>query len=733
MEKETFLYDKDDQSGGLTAYYREQPGLRLIRRWDVQIVHLVSAITPAIFSFLHLSKMAFLTTFNRMARSFSQLLDRSPEKSDPFAEIDLSFLGAYSSLIPENGAFPQSLAPVTASAEKSVVLPRPYISSEPQPIQFQQAKFPLRFKITLPFLVLAVVTALASVYVVLQVVGDSIDDRFTDQMVEAGRLSAEWMVREEMRLLEDFRLIAYTQGITNSITENDAEALRETLLPIAMNSSLEAIHVLNNKGVSVLSMVREPGNAAEDYTYTSGNFDLQNEDLVQSILSGVEDPLGDKMAGWIKEADGTRFYIAGPLRNPDETIQGVILLGQRPHTMVEKIREATFAQITFYSLDGAELATTFIDSVSPLDRDIAARIQFGENESYTRDISIAGIEYGEIVSELIVRNSNVVAIVGSALPKAFFIRASDSTKSLIVGVATLTVILTVAAGAMVASRLTRPLQQLVQAASEISEGNLQVNVATGGNDELSILANVFNQMSVSLDQSTTELRNANQSTQEAYELTIEGWARALELRDKHTEGHTRRVTDLTMQLAERAGYPSEKMSDLRIGAILHDIGKVGVPDSILNKPGPLNDEEWLIMRRHPEFAMQMLTGIEYLKGALAIPHSHHERWDGEGYPLGLQGEEIPIAARIFAVVDVWDALTSDRPYRSAMSALRALAMINEGSGTHFEPRFVHAFNELIRDEELQGGAQNNSSSISKKKSRSKVSGRTVREGESNGA
>jgi putative two-component system response regulator len=161
------------------------------------------------------------------------------------------------------------------------------------------------------------------------------------------------------------------------------------------------------------------------------------------------------------------------------------------------------------------------------------------------------------------------------------------------------------------------------------------------------------------------LEAANARLLDAYEATIEGWSRAMDLRDRETEGHSQRVADLTVQLATAFGVGSEELIYIRYGALLHDMGKIGIPDSILHKPAKLTDEEWVIMRKHPQLAYEMLGAIEYLRPSLDIPHCHHEKWDGTGYPRGLKGEDIPIAARLFAIVDVWDALTSDRPYRPA--------------------------------------------------------------------
>ncbi|MGH7565763.1 MAG: HD domain-containing phosphohydrolase [Gemmatimonadota bacterium] len=195
------------------------------------------------------------------------------------------------------------------------------------------------------------------------------------------------------------------------------------------------------------------------------------------------------------------------------------------------------------------------------------------------------------------------------------------------------------------------------------------------------------QMLAQLTQSNTDLRLA-------YETTLEGWSRALDLRDNDTQGHTARVAALTVLLARAMGMDPEAIVQLRRGALLHDIGKMGIPDAILHKPGPLTDEEWEVMRRHPVYAYELLSAISYLRPALDIPHLHHERWDGSGYPLGLKSEEIPLAARVFAVVDTWDALTSNRPYRAKVAEDRAREIIRDGSGKDFDPRVVEAFLRL---------------------------------------
>jgi len=207
------------------------------------------------------------------------------------------------------------------------------------------------------------------------------------------------------------------------------------------------------------------------------------------------------------------------------------------------------------------------------------------------------------------------------------------------------------------------------------------------------LETLAGQAAITIDQTQLfeDLQRVNLELIIAYDATIEGWARAMDLRDKETENHTQRVTEFTLSLAKALGAKDSELLYIRRGALLHDIGKIGIPDNILLKQGELTDDEWILMRRHPQFAYEMLQPIKYLRQSLDIPYCHHEKWDGSGYPRGLKGEQIPIAARIFAIADVWDAITSDRPYRKGWSSEEALAYIKNQSGKQFDPKVVDAF------------------------------------------
>ncbi|RPI92347.1 MAG: HD domain-containing protein [Chloroflexi bacterium] len=191
------------------------------------------------------------------------------------------------------------------------------------------------------------------------------------------------------------------------------------------------------------------------------------------------------------------------------------------------------------------------------------------------------------------------------------------------------------------------------------------------------------------------LQRSNFELAMAYDATIEGWSRALDLRDHETEGHTQRVTEMTLKLARKLSLSDARLVSIRRGALLHDIGKMGIPDTILHKPEELTETEQQIMRQHPQLAYDMLEPIAYLRDALDIPYCHHEKWDGTGYPRGLSGAQIPLEARLFAIVDVWDATINDRPYRKGWPRQKALEYIREESGRHFDPQLVEVFLQEI--------------------------------------
>jgi putative nucleotidyltransferase with HDIG domain len=542
----------------------------------------------------------------------------------------------------------------------------------------------LRTKIILPYILLALALAAGVAYVGTQVVFDSIEERFVNQLIEAGKLSSEWMVREENRLLETLRLLAHTEGIPEAIKTGDAERLRELAYPVAVNSSEEAVEFLDLQGMGILSMHHRMGGSIEDYDFTRGSEDFKQRAFVQKVLQEQSDSYGDKYAGLVQVSKRDYFYVSGPVFDDEDNLAGVMLVGKSLHTLVREIWEETLARATVYDLNGQPIATTLLEAQALDTEAVSGILARQDDESFIRDLHVSNIDYSEILGPWEVRRGDDLGLIGVSFAKNFLVRLTQNTWLQILLMVSIAFLLVIVIGFLVSNHISQPILKLEQAASKVADGDLSVQVKPTARDEVALLTQSFNAMVSSLHQSKMDLVTA-------YDTTLEGWAKVLELRDLETEGHSQRVTDLTLKLARAMGIEGDDLDQYRRGALLHDIGKMAIPDSILLNPGPLTDEEWEIMHQHPIYAVEMLHAIPFLRPALDIPRYHHERWDGSGYPYGLKGEEIPLAGRIFAVVDVWDALCSDRPYRSAIPPEEACKIIQQESGTHFDPRIVEVF------------------------------------------
>lgn len=545
----------------------------------------------------------------------------------------------------------------------------------------------LRTKIILPYMLVALVLAAGAALIGIRVTSDSIEERFINQLIEAGKIASEWMVREESRLLETQRSIAHANGIADAIAARDAEKLRMLAYPVAVNAQEEAVEILDAQGTTLLSMRHHPGSTVEDYTFNRGDEFFKPLPIVAQVLQRRADNLGDKFAAVIHIELGDYFYIAGPITDGQGALVGVILVGKSLNTMARQMREATLAQITLYDPSGKVWATTLIENPPPSLNNAQQLAARQTTDSYSRDWETPDISYREIVGAFQARQTPL-GFMGVAFAKNFLILVSQTTWLQVLLASIFALLLVLVIGFIVSNHISNPILQLEQAAQQVTQGNLNIQVQPRGQDEVSQLTQRFNEMVNHLGQSRADLIDT-------YDRTLEGWVRALDMRDQETTDHSQRVTDLTLRLARHLGMAEAEMENLRRGALLHDIGKMAVPDTVLLKPGPLTEEEWQVMRRHPGLALRMLQEISFLKPALIIPGYHHERWDGSGYPHGLKGEYIPLPARIFAVVDAWDALLSDRPYRKASTPERARQIIEQAVGTFFDPRIVQAFFKLI--------------------------------------
>lgn len=547
----------------------------------------------------------------------------------------------------------------------------------------------LRSKIILPYLILALGLAVGATYIISQVIFDSIEERFVNQLIDVGKLANEWNVREETRMLGTLRLVANTESLAQAVQAQDAEALRMLVYPIILNAGEEEAHILDLQGRALLSLRHAPTGEVETYEFSQGSAEFAPWPFVQAVLTGRVDAQGDKYSGVVTTSSSSYFYVAGPIYNAQAELTGVVLIGNATVNLVRGIREELLAQVALYDLSGQILSTTFLDP-SPLSAEDLTSIQTQPDQSLLRNLQSADVQYREIIGPWQTRNGETIGWMGLSFAENFLIRLSQNTWFKILFFVLTALLLVVLIGYFIADQISRPILDLNQAAGRVSKGDLTVQVPPISNDEIANLTQEFNSMVSNLHQSKLDLVTA-------YDKTLEGWAKALEFRDGETMGHSLRVTEMTVELAKRLDVPEDQHVHIQRGALIHDIGKMAIPDSILLKPGSLTYEEWKIMQKHPTYAVEMLGEIPFLWPALSIPACHHEKWDGTGYPRGLKTHQIPLAARIFAVVDVWDALRSDRPYRASLSVEDCIFTIKSKSGTHFDPKIVEAFMEMIRE------------------------------------
>jgi putative nucleotidyltransferase with HDIG domain len=569
-----------------------------------------------------------------------------------------------------------------------VITPLPGPLAAPAGLQPPRVRMPLRAKITLPYLILALCVAVAAAYVVTKVVIDSVEERFTNQLIETGKIASEAMVKQEAAQLASLRLLAHTVGMAEAIQAGDAERLRVLAYPVALNGLEEAVEILSTDGELVLALRHRRGDRLEAYDFTqSGAEVLQSLAFVQPVAQGQADDRGDKYAGLVDAPWGRFFYVSGPVYDRAGQLAGIILVGRSVETLAAQLRQASFGQVSFYGAEDELLATTLLEAPSLDAASFAEIMRQPGSVTRRRSLVSANIAYTELLSPWEVRGDRSLGVLGIAVANTFLVRTNQVTRGQITTVVAVALLLIVLIGWYIARRITIPLLGMVQATTEVAHGNLAVRLEQNSNDEVALLAQTFNYMVSNLQQSKVELV-------QAYDNTLAGWSKALDLRDRETEGHTQRVTEMTVTLARAMGCAEAEVVHLRRGALLHDIGKMGIPDGILRKPGPLTEDEWVVMKKHPTYAYDMLASIEYLRPALDIPHCHHEKWDGTGYPQGLQGTGIPLAARLFAVVDVWDALCSTRPYREAWDERKVMSYIQSQAGLHFDPAVVAAFIQL---------------------------------------
>lgn len=558
---------------------------------------------------------------------------------------------------------------------------------------FNNLPINIKEKVTIPYLILGIILIVGAAFVVTRVVFDTIEERFTNQLLEAGILASERMVVEENQMLKVLRLLAYSEGVPDALENADPERLRELTIGNIINNRQAAVLFLDMEGKLVLSAYHIQGGNVEEYEFSSGGFSaLKDQPFVSSVLSGEIDNEGNKFSGYSQTEQGNYFFISGPVLNDNREQIGVVLLGKPLDDLAQQIREETLAQITIYDLQGEPLASTFSSAFPLVTAEVNSILDHQDDSTFmetnSRNVNVRNIGYREIFSAWEVRGGKDLGVLGIGLGESFLVSTTRATRLQIALLAVLVFILILLIGMNLSNIITRPIRDLVSASNKVMEGDYNVTVTPTSKDELAVMASTFNKMIKNVNESRIQIL-------ESYDITLEGWSRALDLRSEETKGHTDRVTDLMDKMCVAMEIEGQRLTNIRRGTLLHDIGKMGIPDRILNKPGKLTEEEWKIMRFHPTYAYELLKDIHFLRPALTIPLCHHERWDGEGYPRGLKGQEIPIEARMFALVDVWDAITNDRVYRQAMSKEEAFQTIRNGAGNHFDPDITEIFLKVV--------------------------------------
>ncbi|MCB9483530.1 MAG: HD domain-containing protein [Dehalococcoidia bacterium] len=510
------------------------------------------------------------------------------------------------------------------------------------------------WQIMLPFFVLVLGAGFLGSYVVTRSVGSSFSERFENQLVEASRVAADGVVRREQRHLETVRSILYTDGFPAAVRDGDTGEIGAIALPIAANAGAETIEVLDATGHTLYALVLDEHG---DLVTVSGP-DRSTSEAVRLALLGQSDELGDRQAMVAEGPLGVTMYTLAPVIYSGE-VRGVVLVGSPMATVIAELKQTALSDLTFYGNSGDAISTTFaLDDTSVWDELAQSAPASGARRSFT----LAGRHYELLLSALTLRGEQV-GYLGVALPQDFITLAQgDATRRLVllVGGAVLAML---AIGWLVSRSLTIPLSRLVHASRAVRGGDLTARSRVTRSDEIGDLAIAFDQMTEALER--THLG------------TLEALVSAIDARDAYTRGHSVRVGHLARAIGEEMGLSSADQQHLLVGGYLHDIGKIGIRDDVLLKPGRLDPAERAAIQDHPEIGLAILAPVGLPEETLAAIGQHHERLDGSGYPLGLRGDDVSIYARIVTVADVYDALITDRPYRAALPLETVFGLMHE--------------------------------------------------------
>jgi putative nucleotidyltransferase with HDIG domain len=535
--------------------------------------------------------------------------------------------------------------------------------------------YPLRhiaWRIIGPFVILTLVFAATGTYITTRIVSGSLRERFDNQLAESARVASDAVVRQERRHLEVGRAASFTDGMASALSAADSATVERLVLPIAVNAQVDRIEVLGPAGERLFGVqIDQP---AGRYLPLKEEADRNGWSIVNRTLKQPPDAKGDKFSDIVATSAGYVLYTSAPVYDSDG-LAGVVLVGTRVASLVPMVKQEALADVTIYA-DGNPVATTLPREGQPGENDLGLPPQLIANGLETGAVreerSLFGRGFAVLYTGLVLRD-RTVGLLSVALPSDSIVNAGATTRTRMALLFTAATLAVLAIGWVIARTLTAPLNRLVTTARAVTEGDLNARTGIEQASEIGVLARDFDQM-------TAKLRRQHLAT-------VRALTSAIDARDPYTLGHSLRVGQLALELGRSLGLPPARLQNLEIGGYLHDIGKIGIRDAVLLKAGRLSDEERALMEEHPQIGLRILEPVELAPEILEFVGLHHERLNGGGYPDGLRGAELSVVARIAAIADAYDALTTDRPYRLAVEPEQAIMVLERealGGGLDLE-------------------------------------------------
>ena len=553
----------------------------------------------------------------------------------------------------------------------------------------------LALKIVLPFALLTLAIGAIGTLAASGELSARGQQSFDNQLIHDGFTTQSMIGTTDAERRSLLRLL--TTG--TSLTQNwgKAPALQMALERALILHPNTIVDTVDADGREIVGVV---GHGATADTVTQ-NTDLSGWPGLSYLLTG-----GALQMDIVLSAPRAAVFAGQPVRSANGVLIGAILVGDYLDDRAVAIKSAIHDDVTFYDVHGNVISSSL--AVSPdqwpaLTLDQATRSRISPT-SVVEVSRTAGGPSLELISPWTLRNTNV-GYVGTVASSTGLLEDTGQIRLIMAVLFLGGVLLTLLIGIWLARRITRPVQRLVDATRLVSAGDLDHQAPITSSDEIGELTGSFNQMTRSLKQNSASLKTTMTQLQDTYLMTIEALAAAVEARDPYTHGHTQRVGEYAVVLGRALGCDETELAAIKRASVLHDIGKIGIEDHILRKQARLEPDEQIRMQKHPIIGVDMLKGIDFLEPVLPLIRHHHERWDGNGYPDEIREDDIPLGARILAVADALDAMTSDRPYRAARTFDYAKGEILKGSGTHFDPEVVTAFIKSQRQiEELLSDA-----------------------------